>query len=255
MSTTAVLVTPSKTQSLLQPLRDKVGEEAAALDDQFLEKFLIARDHDLDKTALMLSNHLRWRRENNVDGIMSEYFGATPDRPDVHDFYELGFFGEDWEGNPIFVDRCGKARPAEAIAALGHEYMMRWHICCMEVGRERYRQKGARGVLLIMDAKGVGMWFFSSANMRFFREVSALDQDNYPEHVIRIIVINSGTIAPIAWKIMSPFLDPATRAKVHFLNKDYHSKLEEWVGKDQLPVYLGGKCDAPLRVFGAARPP
>ena len=40
-------------------------------DDYYLLRFLRARKFDMDKTILMFTNFMNWRRENDVDNILT----------------------------------------------------------------------------------------------------------------------------------------------------------------------------------------
>uniref|UniRef100_A0A7S1JE89 CRAL-TRIO domain-containing protein n=1 Tax=Eutreptiella gymnastica TaxID=73025 RepID=A0A7S1JE89_9EUGL len=237
-------------------VRSKAGPAAADLDDPFVDKFLSARGGAVDKAAQMLTAHLEWRAQNSVDTVMQEYFGATSSRPDIHELYSAGFYGNDRAGNPVYVERPGKSNVAEAFAKLGEPFMVRWHICTMETGRDLYRTKKAQGVVTVIDATGIGMGHISKAALSFFRKVSAMDQDNYPEHLVTSIIINAGMIAKNGWKMLSPFMDTRTKAKFHILGSDYHETLHSLVPKESLPAFLGGtRADGDcLRIFGAAAP-
>lgn len=225
------------------------------MDDQFVGKFLTARNNDTQKAADMLAKHLEWRKAENVDNVLNEYFGKTATRPDIHELYSCGFWGTDRSGNPLFIERPGQANVSEAFSKLGMEFMTRWHICVMETGRDRYRTAKAQGIVAIMDATGIGMAHVSKAALNFFRTVSAMDQDNYPEHLVTCFIINAGKMAKFGWKMVSPFLDVGTRTKMRIFDSDYQDELEKLVAKDQLPAFLGGtypeqQC---LRVFGGSQ--
>lgn len=58
----------------LEKFRDKILSEGILpnldkFDDLYLLRFLRARKFDLDKTYLMFSNFIKWRKENDVENI------------------------------------------------------------------------------------------------------------------------------------------------------------------------------------------
>jgi hypothetical protein len=246
----------SKAQPLIEALRQNVGPKAAELDDQSVGKFLKARNYDVNNAAAMLTKHLQWREENKVDKVLQEYFGATADRPDIHAMYNNAFYGLDKESNPVFVERAGKAKVSEIFSKFDTDFLQRWHIGCMETGQQLYKKSGGNGILIIWDAEGVGMSHCSTAMINFLRATIAIDQDNYPEHLVRCIVINAGTVFKYGWKLMSPFIDANTKTKVVVYGSDYKQVLQDLVQQDQLPAYLGGSFPEShcVRAIGAPVP-
>ena len=100
--------TDPKALPLLDSVRSNVGPDAADLDDQFIGKFLKARNYNVEAASTMLKKHLVWRAENNVDNVQLEYFGATKDRPDIHQLYQSGFYGLDrYETEPYWEGKRG----------------------------------------------------------------------------------------------------------------------------------------------------
>lgn len=58
----------------LEKFRDKILSEGILpnleqFDDLYLLRFLRARKFDVDKTYLMFSNFIKWRKENDVENI------------------------------------------------------------------------------------------------------------------------------------------------------------------------------------------
>jgi hypothetical protein len=46
------------------------------------------------------------------------------------------------------------------------------------------------------------------------RQITAIDQDHYPETVYRVVVVNVPSVFTIFWKMLSGWLDANTRDKV-----------------------------------------
>jgi hypothetical protein len=50
------------------------------------------------------------------------------------------------------------------------------------------------------------------------KNIFALLQQHYVEHLDRLFMVNASTIFWGLWKIVSPFIDPVTRAKIVFVD-------------------------------------
>ena len=74
-------------------------------------------------------------------------------------------------------------------------------------------------------------------------------QDNYPEVVKRVFLINTPVIFSAVWSIVKHFVDEGTRDKMRLLGTDYLPTLTKFIDPSAIPAYLGGE----LRdVFGEA---
>jgi len=51
-------------------IKDKEITEHPQYDDYYLLRFLRARKFDMEKTILMFTNFMNWRKENDVDNIL-----------------------------------------------------------------------------------------------------------------------------------------------------------------------------------------
>ena len=71
-------------------------------------------------------------------------------------------------------------------------------------------------------------------------------QDNYPECLGIMFIVNAPMLFTGVWAIASKFVDEKTRAKIHILGSGYLPKLLEHVEKDQLISFLGGDLQVEL---------
>lgn len=51
----------------------KIEYDTQKMDNAYLVRFLRARKSDLNKTLEMFTNHLKWRKDNNVDEVQVNY--------------------------------------------------------------------------------------------------------------------------------------------------------------------------------------
>lgn len=92
----------------------------------------------------------------------------------------------------------------------------------------------------IMDAKNVGI-FMPSSVLNFIKAASTLSQNNYPERLGKLYIINTPWGFGTVWSVIKRFLDPVTAEKIHVgVSLD---ELKKQIPIENLPTYLGGVCD------------
>jgi len=94
----------------------------------------------------------------------------------------------------------------------------------------------------IFDLDGLGVHFFNKGFVGYFRGITSLAQDNYPEMLGRIYLVNVPWAFQTFWRIITPMLYPQTIAKVQVLGSDWKDKLKEVIDSKNLPPSLGGTC-------------
>lgn len=80
------------------------GDNPWFTDTHYL-KFCRARKFELDKVQEMWTNYMTYRKENNIDTILSTY--VFEKRPQVSEHYPNGYCGIDKMGRPIYIERNG----------------------------------------------------------------------------------------------------------------------------------------------------
>jgi hypothetical protein len=58
-----------------------------------------------------------------------------------------------------------------------------------------------------------------------------------------MFIVNVSWIIKAGWWVVKSFLDAKTVSKIHILGSDYTSELLKYVDAENLPSFLGGKCN------------
>ena len=69
-----------------------------------------------------------------------------------------------------------------------------------------------------------------------------IGQDNYPEIMSSLFIVNAPFIFKGAWAMLKPFIDEKTRKKISILGSKYQKDLFKHVDPDNVPSELGGNC-------------
>eukprot|EP00906_Rhabdomonas_costata_P019801 RCo028814 len=80
----------------------------------------------------------------------------------------------------------------------------------------------------------------------FMKKITANDESVYPEGLRHMFVINAPRVVTMGWKMISPWLDPRVREKIHIWGPDFLPHLRGYIAPEQLPAELGGTSPHPI---------
>ncbi|CAN6917886.1 unnamed protein product [Brassica oleracea] len=228
-------------------------------DYHMMLRFLKARKFDLDKTKLMWTEMLRWRKEFGADTVMEEFEFKEID--EVLKYYPQGHHGVDKEGRPVYIERLGQVDSTKLMQVTSLDRYVNYHVmefertfnvkfpACSIAAKKQIDQSTT-----ILDVQGVGLKNFNKAARDLVTRLQAVDGNNYPESLNRMFIINAGSGFRMLWSTVKSFLDPKTTAKINasiqnlfasffsVLGNKYQSKLLEIIDESELPEFLGGTC-------------
>lgn len=225
-------------------LRSELGEQIASYPDGLLIKFCVARKYEMKAVKEMLVKNVAWRKEKQPTDQLVFPDGMAQD-------YPIGYGdGLDKEGNILYFERPGnggKCHPKAFVEKYGLDVIGRWHIASVEAGRARMAASNytAARVTMIIDLLDLGDC--GTSMIKFARLLASIDQDNYPEQLSRMVIINAPGFFQAVWRLVRLALDDRTKDKIRLVGKDYKSTLLELIDEENLPSFCGGKNDSWLK--------
>ncbi|KAM7352386.1 real-time isoform 2-T2 [Cochliomyia hominivorax] len=244
-------LTPMQESKILE-LR-KLLEEAEEVGDnipdyQTILRFLRARDWHVNQALHMLKDSLNWRKEHDIDSLLTEY--KTPSVVTEH--FPGGWHHYDKDGRPIYILRLGHMDVKGLLKAIGTEGFLKLalHIC--EEGIQKINESAenlGKPVLdwcLLVDLEGLSMRHLWRPGVKALLNIIENVEHNYPETMGRVLVVRAPRVFPIAWTIVSAFIDENTRSKFLFYGGPdclhMQDGLEQYIDNDIIPDFLGGPC-------------
>ena len=104
-------------------------------------------------------------------------------------------------------------------------------------------RKRVTQIFSILDLKGVSMGTLMDGKVQeFLKTTMTTDQDNYPEILYKMFIINAPGMFSMAWSLISSFLDAKTNAKIK-VNPSLQ-ELSDYVDLDKIPDFAGGKASS-----------
>ncbi|KAJ3020731.1 UNVERIFIED_CONTAM: hypothetical protein HDU68_009995 [Siphonaria sp. JEL0065] len=216
------------------------ADEVEFTNDECLLRYLKATKWNLDHSVKRLQDTLQWRRE---------YRPTESETSPLKSHAALGgqyYSGFDKKGRPILI----------LISRLGgsvkdYETSIRFSIYTIEKGI-RLMPKGVTQLCVLVDYSGMSV-FNTGYPVSVMSKFMTMLSRHYPELLGTLVVVNPSWYMPIALGLLGPFLDPVTKAKMHFASPEDNStviKAEPGTGgwcdildivdAEQLPVELGG---------------
>lgn len=73
---------------------------------------------------------------------------------------------------------------------------------------------------------------FSSKVRGMVKLASKISQDNYPEQLGQLMIVNAPWAFTATWTVIKGFIDEKTRAKVMLYGSSYKKELDKYVAND-----------------------
>lgn len=102
---------------------------------------------------------------------------------------------------------------------------------------------GAKSFIIIEDLENFGM---ANNDSDLNLSIVHFMNDMFPGRMDAVFVVNIPSIFWYLWKLMSPFLGPRTKQKIHVLSREEQKQeLLHVFEEDQLPDSVGGPFKLP----------
>lgn len=253
-------------------------DETLGTDDETLIRFLRARKFNLQASKRMITQCLQWRHQFEgigIDGLYDQLDPFNfPNRAEVFKYWPMYFHRIDKLGRPVNIQMFGSLDLNKLYSVIDKETHFRTVVAnCEALTREvlpactyRLRSKSTNprsdppaesnsnsscqanadskitNAFCILDLKGFSLSQFWQIKS-IARVCFAISQDYYPETMGYLAIINAPKSFTTIFKAVTPWLSKETISKINILGDDYQATLLEYIDDENLPSFLGGKCE------------
>ncbi|CAE1324634.1 Retinal-binding protein [Acanthosepion pharaonis] len=229
-----------------QEIKDFATEEQLK-DDTYCKRWLIARDFDVPKAVTMFRNSMEFRKKMKVDELVSNY-----KEPEVITKYMPGGeVGHDKEGSSIRVvpwgdlDMKGLMLSCKKLDFVKSK-IVQFERTLKDINKMTEKLKrDVVGQTIIFDMENVGLKTLWKPGLDFNIYLSRILEDNYPEMMKRLFLINAPKLLPVLYTMAQPLISESMKQKIFVLGNDYQTTLLQYIDGEELPAYLGGKKTDP----------
>jgi phosphatidylinositol/phosphatidylcholine transfer protein len=217
--------------------KELTSAERVWLSDACVRRYLRARKCDKEKAAEMCSATLQWQRDY---------------RPAVHETDRQALVKEatsckmyvpgtrDKQGRPIVMMRPVRDDTGDEAADEKVRYLSFVMEQAIEMIDESADADGDAGKMTwVVDM--TGMRVAMSHSMSITKRCISMLEAHYPERLGHAFFLNPPWLFHGLFRIVSPFIDPATRSKATMLKKSQFDQMYEHIDLDQLETDLGGE--------------
>jgi hypothetical protein len=186
----------------------------------------------------MLNDTIEWRKKHQLRNLES-WKDVLITENSTGKAYVRGY---DKEGHVIVVMRPANENTNNHDGNIKHLiYTMERAVACLQ-------KTGQEKLILLIDFDRYSI--FNAPPMKTSREVLSILQDHYPERLCRAFCVRPPAVFYAFYKVISPFIDPVTVAKIAMLtNADVNNprnQLHQEVNKTILEPIFGGTDSRPF---------
>ncbi|RUS79536.1 hypothetical protein EGW08_012704, partial [Elysia chlorotica] len=218
----------TKEDIALRKFKERVSDLITTQDDFSLMKWLKARCFDVDKAEAMFRTSMAYRERMKVDTLLTDW-----EPPEVIQKYMTGGpVGHDKEGSTVRVELYGRLdmkglmyscrrQDMERFKLMQNEELVRdWEIMSKKLN------KRVDGVTVIFDMEGVSSKMLWRPGLQMYLHLVRTLEDNYPEALKKLFIVNAPRIFPLLYKIARPLVSEDTKKKIHVLGVMHPVKVE-----------------------------
>ncbi|BBN20181.1 phosphatidylinositol/phosphatidylcholine transfer protein [Marchantia polymorpha subsp. ruderalis] len=209
--------------------------------DATLERFLKARDGNVQKANKMLLDCLNWRVSNEIDNILAKPIEPKGLYDSIRNSQLIGVSGYCRKGRPVYAIGVGlsgydKAQVDKYVQSHIQINEYRDRVLLPEASKRLGRPVGS--CIKILDMTGLKLSALS--RVKILTVISTVDDLNYPEKTDTYYIVNAPYVFTACWKAVKPLLQERTKKKVQVLKGCGREELLEVMDLSAIPLFARG---------------
>lgn len=219
-------------------------------DDRACWRWLKARSFKVADAKTMFIEAADYRRTHSMDDILSRPF---PKAALIHQHSQDFWHSVDRNNVPVFIERFGQIDVSALSKVASNEERVHYHHYINEFVQQVLLPLASKRaghlidrVTSIFDMTGLSRSHMTAYNRQFVFDIIKINALIYPELMERTVVVNCPFVFSLAWNLVKPVIDSATRAKIMIKSSISEKEWSEHFYVDRLPEYVGGthQCES-----------
>lgn len=219
-------------------------------DDEFLIRWLKARDFDIAKAERMVRDSFKFRKKINADAILTSAY----ELPELYQKYPLtGCLGFDKDNSVVRIFMAGICDYKGYVYSFRIVELMKLLVHFLEHDLKMLHEK--KKTIGKLDEKTTFVLDFTGFNLKQFYDKTVINagiqlitmyQDNYPETLKAAYLINVPSYFSWIFNLFKPFLNAVTLSKLKIYKGDeWKEEFFKIIDKKQVPGFMGGELTDP----------
>mmetsp|Transcript_15607 Transcript_15607/g.17632 ORF Transcript_15607/g.17632 Transcript_15607/m.17632 type:complete len:277 (-) Transcript_15607:369-1199(-) len=231
-----------KELSVTPKIEQKYGGE-----NRFYERFLLARDNDVEKALKLMKKCLSIRESLKVDAELSKQEQEAEEEvfSRIKPYWPLDFWGFGKDGSTILFGKLKNIKPKKFVDTFEVNEIKRFYVHFVHEGNELQKHSNSPSMrqteegkwkrqIEVFDLNGISTKQLHMKGLKILKEVLGLGQHLFPENVERTYMLNAPWFFSGAWNIVKHALDKETQKKVVISRYDCRKQLSELLGSEAL---------------------
>lgn len=219
-------------------------------EDDVLARFAGARRGDPDAALAFLKEDYAWRQSEDAAALRSTPAADVLERDPaiLAEYYRRRCVGLDNQGRLTFYQAYASCVVKKLKTVVPLEHVVRYHLweqerACAMLDHLKSNGRGDGTMAIILDVQG--MTIGKHINKDFIwlvKAIAAKDQAHYPERMGVTFIVNAPGVFGLVWRTIRPFLDAATRDKIHIVTarRDWRAEVRLALGDAVVDRVEGG---------------
>ena len=236
---------------------DETHLDNLCLEPAFLKllRFLRATNFDVKESVALCKENVDWReaderdimfiRKKTCNQVLQVDYAT-----EVFPMFPTWLQNFDKQGRPVCYRHFGHLDVASILKKVNFENLVKFHVFETEMAlraAECSSKKLGRNIeslTVVVDAMDWGLHLATKDAIEFIKRMVAADNKHYVERMGQMLIINAPWTLSGVWAMISPILDPVTKAKIQIIsNKStWQKKLFEIVDESNVPKMFGGSA-------------
>lgn len=226
-----------ESQALLRKAveNDITPEVESYVTNSCLDRFLRARNDNIERAGRMLQGTLKWRHSYRPDTLLERQGDLLKKESETGKMYVLP--KADVHKRATVVMRPGLENSQDTTGKIANL------VYTLERAATVAEQSGGERFVVIVDYARGTISSSTMPSLSVSKETTNILQNHYPERLACMVLVSAPRLFHAVFKVLKPLIDVKTREKIHFVEKSEDVVTVDGIDIETVPKEYGGNYD------------